>query len=52
MIKDNLELGIPQEQIVEKLCRYFGLDSDKAWELLVASSNELRYNQYIKNRRK
>lgn len=32
MIRDNLELGIPKEKIIEKLCRYFGLDSDKAWD--------------------
>lgn len=34
MIMDNLEQGMPQEQIAEKLCRYFGVSSDKAQEYL------------------
>ena len=34
MIRDNLEQGIPQHEIVEKLCRYFGLSRDRAWEYL------------------
>ena len=34
MIIDNLEYGTSREQIVEKLYRYFGLNSDKAWEHL------------------
>lgn len=32
MILDNLEQGILKEQIVEKLCRYFGMNSDRAQE--------------------
>ena len=34
IILDNLELGIPQEQIVKKLCRYFGMSIDMAQEYL------------------
>ncbi len=34
MIRDNLDRGAAQDEIVEKLCRYFGMSSDKAWEYL------------------
>ena len=34
MIRDNLEQGISQDEIVEKLCKYFGLSRDRAWEYL------------------
>lgn len=30
MILDNLDQGIPQELIVEKLCKYIGISRDKA----------------------
>ena len=34
MILDNLEQGVSQDDIAEKLCRYFGMSSDKAREYL------------------
>lgn len=34
MILDNLDQGIPQDEITEKLCKYFGMSSDKAREYL------------------
>ncbi len=34
MIRDNLDRGAARDEIAEKLCRYFGISSDKAWEYL------------------
>lgn len=34
MIRDNLDRGTAREEIAEKLCKYFGMSSDRAWEYL------------------
>ena len=42
MILDNLEQGVSQDETAEKLCRYFGMSSDKAWEYLEKVMKDVR----------